>query len=403
MTVLETAKKMIDYSHGNLHDINHFMKVYAYAKMIADGEQLDPDTQKLVEMTALVHDIACPLCRVKYGNTNGKNQEKESAALIAEFFKDSNLPQDFTDLISPAAAVNVGYKFAPAFGARLGVSGWQAKAGWVTPSQTYQYKYLQGNLDIMADLSTLFCGFNPKRVFNAYIFGGAGLNHAFDNDEANALDTRSHELEYLWQDKQNLIAGRMGLGCDLRLNDRLAINIEGNANALSDKFNSKKAGNCDWQFNVLVGLNIKLGKSYKKTAPVYYEPEPVVEQPKPQPVVKQPEPEPVAVVVEPMKQNIFFALNSALLQKDQQSKIDAMVAYMEKYPASKVAITGYADKETGNPRINMTLSEKRAKIVADALKAKGIAADRIVTDFKGDTVQPFRVPEENRVSVCIAE
>ena len=310
---------------------------------------------------------------------------------------------DFTDLISPAAAVNVGYKFAPAFGARLGVSGWQAKAGWVTPSQTYQYKYLQGNLDIMADLSTLFCGFNPKRVFNAYIFGGAGLNHAFDNDEANALDTRSHELEYLWQDKQNLIAGRMGLGCDLRLNDRLAINIEGNANALSDKFNSKKAGNCDWQFNVLVGLNIKLGKSYKKTAPVYYEPEPIVEQPKPQPVVKQPEPEPVAVVVEPMKQNIFFALNSALLQKDQQSKIDAMVAYMEKYPASKVAITGYADKETGNPRINMTLSEKCAKIVADALKAKGIAADRIVTDFKGDTVQPFRVPEENRVSVCIAE
>ena len=309
----------------------------------------------------------------------------------------------FTDLISPAAAVNVGYKFAPIFGVRLGVSGWQAKAGWVTPSQTYQYKYLQGNLDIMADLSTLFCGFNPKRVFNAYIFGGAGLNHAFDNDEANALDTRSHELEYLWQDKQNLIAGRMGLGCDLRLNDRLAINIEGNANALSDKFNSKKAGNCDWQFNVLVGLNIKLGKSYKKTAPVYYEPEPIVEQPKPQPVVKQPEPESVAVVVEPMKQNIFFALNSALLQKDQQSKIDAMVAYMEKYPASKVAITGYADKETGNPRINMTLSEKRAKIVADALKDKGIAPDRIVTDFKGDTVQPFRMPEENRVSVCIAE
>ena len=309
----------------------------------------------------------------------------------------------FTDLISPAAAVNVGYKFAPIFGVRLGVSGWQAKAGWVTPSQTYQYKYLQGNLDIMADLSTLFCGFNPKRVFNAYIFGGAGLNHAFDNDEANALDTRSHELEYLWQDKQNLIAGRMGLGCDLRLNDRLAINIEGNANVLSDKFNSKKAGNCDWQFNVLVGLNIKLGKSYKKTAPVYYEPEPVVEQPKPQPVVKQPEPEPVAVVVEPMKQNIFFALNSALLQKDQQSKIDAMVAYMEKYPASKVAITGYADKETGNPRINMTLSEKRANNVAEVLKAKGITADRIKVDYKGDTVQPYNTPKENRVSICIVE
>ena len=237
----------------------------------------------------------------------------------------------------------------------------------------------------MADLSTLFCGFNPKRVFNGYIFAGAGLNRGFDNDEANALDTRTYELEYLWQEGKILPTGRFGLGCDLRLNDRLSINIEGNANLLSDKFNSKKAGNCDWQINAFVGLSIKLGKSYTRTAPVYYEPEPV------------------AVVVEPMKQNIFFALNSALLQKDQQSKIDAMVAYMEKYPASKVAITGYADKETGNPRINMTLSEKRAKIVADALKDKGIAPDRIVTDFKGDTVQPFRVPEENRVSVFIAE
>ena len=310
----------------------------------------------------------------------------------------------FSDLISPAAAINVGYQFAPAWRARVGVSGWQAKGGWVSPQQDYQYKYLQGNIDIVSDLSTLFCGFNPKRVFNGYVFLGGGLNRGFDNDEANALDTRTYEMEYLWRDGKFLIAGRMGLGCNLRLNDRLSINIEGNANVLSDKFNSKKAGNCDWQLNALVGLTIKLGKSYTKTAPVYYEPEPaVVEQPKPEPVVaKEPEPKPV-VVVEPMKQNIFFALNSALLQKDQQSKIDAMVAYMEKYPASKVAITGYADKETGNPKINMTLSEKRAKNVVEALKAKGIAADRIITSYKGDTVQPYQKPEENRVCICIAE
>ena len=218
---------------------------------------------------------------------------------------------EFTDLISPAAALNVGYKFAPAFGARVGVSGWQAKGGWVNPQQTYQYKYLQGNVDIMADLSTLFCGFHPKRVFNGYLFGGVGLNRGFDNDEANALDTRTYEMEYLWQEGKFLVAGRFGLGCDLRLNDRLSINIEANANALSDKFNSKKAGNCDWQLNALVGVSIRLGKSYTKTAPVYYEPEPVVtEQPKPIPVAEKPQPK-KEVVIEPMKQNIFFAINSA--------------------------------------------------------------------------------------------
>ena len=38
MTVAEVIKKMVEYSKGDLHDINHFMKVYAYAKTIAEGE-----------------------------------------------------------------------------------------------------------------------------------------------------------------------------------------------------------------------------------------------------------------------------------------------------------------------------------------------------------------------------
>ena len=90
MTVAEVVKKMVEYSKGDLHDINHFMKVYAYAKTIAEGENLSPEQQKLVEVTAVVHDIACPLCRVKYGNANGKHQEEESAPLVATFF--SGLP-----------------------------------------------------------------------------------------------------------------------------------------------------------------------------------------------------------------------------------------------------------------------------------------------------------------------
>ena len=44
----------------------------------------------------------------------------------------------FSDLISPAAAINVGYQFAPAWRARVGVSGWQAKGGWVSPQQDYK-------------------------------------------------------------------------------------------------------------------------------------------------------------------------------------------------------------------------------------------------------------------------
>ena len=43
------------------------------------------------------------------------------------------------------------------------------------------------------------------------------------------------------------------------------------------------------------------------------------------------------------------------------------------------------------------------RAVAEALKAKGISSDRIAIDFKGDTVQPYSTPKENRVSICIAE
>lgn len=310
----------------------------------------------------------------------------------------------FSDLISPAAAINVGYQFAPAWRARVGVSGWQAKGGWVSPQQDYQYKYLQGNIDIVSDLSTLFCGFNPKRVFNGYVFLGGGLNRGFDNDEANALDTRTYEMEYLWRDGKFLIAGRMGLGCNLRLNDRLSINIEGNANVLSDKFNSKKAGNADWQFNALIGLNIKFGKGYTETKPVYYEAEPVVvEQPKPVPVVEQPQPK-KEVVVQPMKQDIFFALNSAKIPRRQKVKNRYVGRISAKQSGcQRLKVTGYADVNTGNPKINKSLSEKRAGNVADALKAKGITTDRIMVDSKGDTVQPYKAPEENRVSICIAE
>jgi HD superfamily phosphodiesterase len=34
MTISEITEKMIAWSDGNLHDISHFLKVWAYAKTI---------------------------------------------------------------------------------------------------------------------------------------------------------------------------------------------------------------------------------------------------------------------------------------------------------------------------------------------------------------------------------
>ena len=94
MTISEIIKKMIDYSKGNRHDINHFMKVYTYAKVIGECENLDEAAQTVLEVASVVHDIACPLCREKYGNTNGKLQEQEGHALVVEFLQNSGLSKE---------------------------------------------------------------------------------------------------------------------------------------------------------------------------------------------------------------------------------------------------------------------------------------------------------------------
>ena len=307
----------------------------------------------------------------------------------------------FGDLISPAMGIYAGYQFTPIWGLRAGISGWEAKGAWANHSHVYKYNYLQGNIDATLDLGNLFCKYNPKRFFNPYIFLGIGLNGGFNNDEAVAINDSGKKLDYLWRDSKFNVAGRGGIGTSLRLSDKVFFNIEANANVLSDHYNSKKAGNCDWQFNALAGFTFKFGKTYKKTEPVYYEPEPV--RPAPAPVV-EPEPAPApAVVVESMQQDIFFKINSAVIRESEQAKIEALVNYLNEHQNAKVVVCGYADKGTGNAAINERISKKRANSVCEALLNKNIAAERITVDFKGDTVQPFAVNNDNRVCICIAE
>lgn len=100
MKVEEIIKKMIEYSDGNLHDINHFLKVYSYARTIGACENLDEDTMEKLQVAAILHDIACPLCREKYGNTNGKYQEIEGAILTREFLADTGYSKEFIERIA---------------------------------------------------------------------------------------------------------------------------------------------------------------------------------------------------------------------------------------------------------------------------------------------------------------
>lgn len=86
MDIAEIVEKMIGLSDGNVEDINHFMKVWAYARTIGKKEWVEMRSQYILEAAAVIHDIACPLCREKYGNADGKHQEAESEPLVRAFF-----------------------------------------------------------------------------------------------------------------------------------------------------------------------------------------------------------------------------------------------------------------------------------------------------------------------------
>jgi len=99
MRISDVMCKMIAYSKGNRHDINHFLKVHAYAAAIAEQENIPPRERETVEIAAILHDIACPLCREKYGNTNGKHQEAEGMPLARDFLSGMDLPEDMKERV----------------------------------------------------------------------------------------------------------------------------------------------------------------------------------------------------------------------------------------------------------------------------------------------------------------
>ena len=313
---------------------------------------------------------------------------------------------NWVDLLSPSGAVSLGYQFSPVFAARLNANAWQGKGAInVGQAEVYKYNYVEGALDLMADLASLFGGYKFDRTINPYIFGGVGVNYAFNNDEANALKANFPTNNYLWEGKSISPALRAGLGFNIRLSDAVALNLEGNSSFINDHFNSKVGSKADFQLKALAGLTFSFGKSKPAPAPVVVPapaPAPAPE-PAPAPVVKKEEPVIVEPAFESLQRNILFVINKWDIRPSEQLKIDEVVAALKENPDTKVRISGYADKATGTAKRNQFLSEKRSEIVAQAIVDAGIDKDRIITEYFGDTVNPFETPELNRVAVCLVK
>ena len=324
---------------------------------------------------------------------------------------------DFKDLISPNVQVALGRQFTPVFGARLQANAWESRAG--LGDNKWKWKYVAPGIDLTFNLSNLFCGFNPNRVFNFSVFLGGGVNIGWDNKDGDIKGiysaayplTGNENVDYIWSGTKLRGFGRAGIAADFRLSDAVSLGLELNANTLGDRYNSKKAHNWDWYFNALAGIKINLGKTHTtRTIEAPKVPEKVIEK-----VIERVVEKPCPQVVEPtrsvaekkedkFRRDVFFMIRGTQVSKAEQSKVKEVADYLKANPNANVEVTGYADRGTGNPTINRNLSQRRAQAVFNMLtRTYGINKNRIKVDFKGDTIQPFAKDVDNRVTICIAE
>ncbi len=67
---------MMDYDHGDVPRIQHFIKVHGFAASIGRLENMDTSTLFILEAASILHDIGIHPAEAKYGNCNGKAQEE---------------------------------------------------------------------------------------------------------------------------------------------------------------------------------------------------------------------------------------------------------------------------------------------------------------------------------------
>jgi len=310
------------------------------------------------------------------------------------------------DIITGTASASFGGMFTRAFGARLHVNGAWNKGGLSLPEKDYRYDYNYITTDI--DLMVNVLGFIPSLKYSpwsVFAITGIGLNTAWNNDDASSINNTlgANVLTDAWTGTKFSHNLRVGLMVDYKISKHWSINIEADANSLSDRFNSKRSDCDDWQITAQVGFAYRFG--YKKrtyTEPVVVASIEEYQEDRDADVVTD------APVVQPkkleqMQKDIFFRIGKIEVDENERGKIDDIIAWLKSHPTATVSVTGHADAGTGNAEKNAKYARGRAENVAKLISESGIDTSRITVDSKGDTVMPYGDNERSRVAIVVAE
>lgn len=93
-------KEAISYDEGDVARINHFLKVFSFAKTIGELEKVDLKKQYILEIAAVLHDIGIKVSEKKYKSSAGHYQEIEGPAIAEEILGKLEIEEEIIERVS---------------------------------------------------------------------------------------------------------------------------------------------------------------------------------------------------------------------------------------------------------------------------------------------------------------
>lgn len=310
------------------------------------------------------------------------------------------------DRFMPAASIYAGKWFSPVFGGRIGFSYLGLKGLTTEPyacgamhdmvNGYYKTKYAEIGpvADLMINLTNWWCGYKPGRIYNATLYGGAGIyytltRHYDSNGQSEGFKGAHNDI----------INMRLGLINSFRISEQMQLSLDLRATGLSDlqaldgnrkslalqaflglTYNFKKrdwvapvvpiipeAENCD-------ALRARLAAADARIADLEQQLKDCLNRPVETVVANN---GPLATV--------YYPIGVSRLSRENQRVVKAIAGVMTQNSDKKYTVTGWADNYTGTDNINMRLRKNRAEGVAKLLKRNGVPESQItVTTNNGN-------------------
>lgn len=301
------------------------------------------------------------------------------------------------------ASLAVGKWFTPGLGLRTKLQGWKGK------EIIGKANYWTLNEQVMFNLSNLFCGYNPTRVWNVIPFAGAGVSRN--------CDLQSYNMEL-----------SLGLQSSWRLSKHVNLYLEAGWNMNEHDFSADlaKRGKKGWDThdnNVYaeLGLNFNLGSATWNKVPDVDAIKQLsqaqidalqaqlndanAENARLKALLAQKPKEAPTAAPEVVKEyggapvSVFFNLNkSNVSSKKDLVNVKELAKYAKDNNAG-LLVKGYADSKTGTASYNQKLSEKRAESVANELVKMGVSRDNIEVKGMGGVKDLSPISYNRRATV----